>query len=88
METGQEKDAMAKTVSLTPMAVGIVERILRNPKAGVYTQIAAIELILDRTYGKPEGTLKVGDGERSIEESAGRIRTMVETIQKRREMEK
>lgn len=76
----EEKDPQRKILSLAPMAVDVIERVLDNPKAPLNAQIQVIDMILNRTYGKPEGVLKLEAEERTPEESGVSFQALVERI--------
>ncbi len=76
----EEKDPQRKILSLAPMAVDVIERVLDNPKAPLNAQIQVIDMILNRAYGKPEGVLKLEAEERTPEESGVSIQTLIERI--------
>ena len=61
-------EAEQKILSLAPIAVQEAERILRNPKTSLSAQIQVIDLILNRTYGRPEGVLKLVDALEELED--------------------
>lgn len=51
-QTQEEKDALAMIRQLAPEAVERLKAIIRDPKGKAEVQLKAIEIILDRTYGK------------------------------------
>ncbi len=78
------KDPKEKILALAPLAVKEVERILEDDHSPPNARVQAIDIILNRTYGKPEGILKLETEERSPEEAAARIRRVAERIRKER----
>ena len=50
--TQEQKDALEIIRSLTPLAVERLREIITNDNIKVDAQLRAIEIILDRTYGK------------------------------------
>ena len=81
-----ELDAMEKILTLAPLAVRVIGRILDNMDSPLNAQNQVIDIILNRAYGKPEGILKMKSGERTIEESGVHIQAIIEKIRKKGEM--
>ena len=52
-QTQEQKDALAMIRALAPVAVERLRDIITDSCVKADTQIKAIEIILDRTYGKP-----------------------------------
>lgn len=51
-QTQEEKDALAMIRSLAPEAAERLRDILHDPKVRADTLLRAIEIVLERTYGK------------------------------------
>ena len=81
-----EPDAMEKILTLAPLAVRVIGRILDNTDSPLNAQNQVIDIILNRAYGQPEGILKMKSGERTIEESGVHLQAIIENIQKKGEM--
>lgn len=58
-QTPEQKDALQKIRALAPDAVNVLEDMLYNSKTPANLRMRAIEIILERTYGKPESSVKV-----------------------------
>ena len=56
------KDPKEKILALAPLAVKEVERILEDDHSPPNARVQAIDIILNRTFGKPEGILKAENG--------------------------
>lgn len=54
-----EKDALAEIRSLAADVPEKLRALLNGPKTPATVKLKAIELILDRTYGKPDSTVRV-----------------------------
>ena len=80
------EDAREKILTLAPLAVRVVGRILKNPKAPLNAQIQAIGIILDRTYGKPEALLKAEALGQTPEASGLRLQAILENLSRKEEM--
>ena len=79
--TQEERDALAKIRELAPRAAEVLEEMLDNDATPAPTRIKAVELILDRTYGKPDMAVKVEDPKndalKDIREQVARIKAAV-----------
>ena len=80
--------ALERLRGLSYTAAAKIERILKKSKTPDRARLAAISIVLDRVYGKPEETLRFRDGERSQEASAARIDALAERIRRKAENEK
>ena len=78
--TDEQREAMAMIRSLAPMAAKKMKEILSSPKTSVYAKIQVITLILNRTYGLPESSLKVTNEQQSIEMSMACIHALVQDL--------
>ena len=72
-------DPIEKIMRLAPKAVSEAERIL-NRSGSLNAQIAMIELVLNRAYGKPEAALRIETGGRSIAESAEALQAEIRAV--------
>ena len=52
-QTKEQKDALAMIRDMAPEAVERLREIIRDPKVKAEAQIKAIEIVLERTYGRP-----------------------------------
>jgi len=66
-QTQEQKEALAMLKDLAPVAVEWLREILTNAKTKPETRLRAIELILDRVYGKPAtNEVKMGSTENAL----------------------
>jgi hypothetical protein len=59
-QTQEQKDALAMIKELAPVAVERLGEILRDKHTKPETLLRAIEMVLDRVYGKPTATEIIG----------------------------
>ncbi len=78
------KKALEEIRKLTPQAVEAMKSILTNEKCSVYARIQVINMILERTYGKPDTALKVETTHRSVAESSAMLHAIAEQIRARK----
>ena len=67
---------MEKIRKLAPLAAEKMEQILRSDKTSVYAKIQVISLILNRTYGLPESSVKIASSQQTMETSIACIQTL------------
>ena len=79
--TQEERDALEDIRKLAPKAALVLEEMLENDSTPPPTRIKAVEMILDRTYGKPDMAVKVEDPKndalKDIREQVARIKAAV-----------
>lgn len=59
--TARQRDALEAIRTLAPSASLVLEDILNDKGASPAVRLKAVEMILDRTYGKPDMAVKVED---------------------------
>lgn len=64
-QTQEQKDALAMIKDLAPVAVEWLREVLTNEKTKPETRLRAIEMVLDRAYGKPVTQEAPTDGARN-----------------------
>ena len=74
------RDALAMVRSLAPDAADIAKALLKDPKTPAIILMRLIEFIFDRTYGKPEASIKVASTQQSVIESRAYILSLVEQV--------
>jgi hypothetical protein len=60
-KTPEQKDALEAIRDLAPNAPAVLMDIMNNPTAPAAARLKAVEMILDRTYGKPDMAVKLED---------------------------
>ena len=73
--------------SLTPEVVRQMGDMLSKDKVPPMVKVRIMEIILERTYGKPETSIKLTNAQQNVEAAQERIAAIVENIRKRREEE-
>lgn len=54
-----QKDALTKIKELAPMAVDVAEKLLKDGDVAPAVKVKLIDMILDRTYGKPYQSVEI-----------------------------
>ncbi len=80
-------DSLDEIRSLTPEVVRQMGDMLSNTKTSPMVKVRIMEIILERTYGKPETSIKLTNAQQNVEAAQERIAAIVENIRKRREEE-
>lgn len=63
-KTPEQKDALQAIRDLAPQAAEELAKILRGEDTPIAAKIKAIDMILERTYGKAEATVNLNDPQR------------------------
>lgn len=59
--TDEERDTLSTIRGLAPLAATKLENILTDPDIGTGYRLRAIEIVLERSFGKPEARVKLLD---------------------------
>ena len=86
-KTPEELKAVAELKRMTPEAVKVVVKILKNEKASMYARLQAAEIIFNRAMGRPETYLKVDNAEQSVEASVANLLDLFGTAEEDEEPE-
>ena len=82
-KTDSKMAALEQIQGMARKAVKKMRKILLDPEASVYSRIQVIDMILSRTYGKPEemvALLKNRITDEDLEESEAILRSILEEI--------
>ena len=85
-KTEEEKEALEQIRALAPKAVEQLAAILNSNTASLYAKLQAIDIVLNRTYGRPDAALKLETSQQSMEASSERIAAVVQAIREKRGM--
>ena len=75
--TPEQRDALAAIRDLAPEASSVLLSVMRDERSPAAARLRAVEIVLERTYGKAEASLRVDDGR---EVTLKNIRAEVEKI--------
>ena len=78
--TDQQKGALEQIKSLAPLAAEKMKSILESEKTSVYAKIQVITLILNRTYGLPESSVRLNSTQQTMETSIACIQTLFQDL--------
>ena len=85
MEVNERVDSLDEIRSLTPEVVRQMGDMLSKDKVPPMVKVRIMEIILERTYGKPETSIKLTNAQQNVEAAQERIAAIVENIRKKRE---
>ena len=78
--TQEELDALEEIKKLAPGVAGRMVALLDAPKVPAIAKVRILEIILERTYGKPETSIKLTNAQQNVEAAQERIAAIVERI--------
>ena len=77
-KTPEQRDALETIRSLAPRAADVAREILDDPESPTAAKIKVMEIVFDRTYGKPDVSVKLDTPKANklddVRESIARIR--------------
>ena len=79
-QTQEEKDGLEEIRKLAPGVADKMRQMLENPKVPAVAKVRILEIILERTYGKPENSLKLVSAQQSFEAAEARIAAIISGI--------
>ena len=65
---------------LAPDVAGMMGDMLRSPKVPPIVKVRIMEMILERTYGKPEASVRLTSAQQNVEAAQARIAAIVSAI--------
>ena len=74
--TEEEKDALEEIKKLAPGVAAKMTELLNAPKVPAIAKVRILEIILERTYGKPETAVKLNADVQSNESARARLEAM------------
>ena len=78
--TQEELDALEEIRKLAPGVAEKMKEMLDAPRVPAIAKVRILEIILERTYGKPETALKLTTAQQSVEAAQARIAAIVSHI--------
>ena len=80
LKTVAVQGALEEIQSLAPSVAGMMADMLGSPKVPAVVKVRIMEIILERTYGKPEAAIKLDADVRSGEASRARLEAIAARI--------
>jgi len=66
-KTKEEEEMLTELKALTPLALQKMKAMLNNERTAALARVRIIEIILERTFGKVESSVKVTNTQESVE---------------------
>lgn len=79
-KTEEEKDALEEIRKLAPGVAAKMKEMLNAPKVPAIAKVRILEIILERTYGKPETALRLSADVQSNEAARARLEAIAARI--------
>ena len=79
-QTEEEKDALEEIRKLAPGVAAKMTELLNNPRVPAIAKVRILEIILERTYGKPETAIKLNADIQSSEAARARLEAIAARI--------
>lgn len=79
-QTEEEKDALQEIRKLAPGVADKMTELLNNPRVPAIAKVRILEIILERTYGKPETAIKLNSDAQSAEAARARLEAIAARI--------
>jgi len=76
----ERMDSLDEIRGLAPDVVQMMGDMLHNSKVPAMVKVRIMEIILERTYGKPETSIKLTNAQQNVEAAQERIAAIVERI--------
>ena len=76
-KTPEQLDALMEIRSMAPLAVSKLKSMLDSDKTPAAVKVKICEIILDRTYGKPEASVRVTNVQETVSQSRAYINALV-----------
>ena len=73
-------DSLDEIRALAPEVVIQMERMLHDDRTPAMVKVRIMEIVLERTYGRPEASIKLTTAQQNVEAAQERIAAIVERI--------
>ena len=80
-KTKEEEDMLAELKALAPLAVQKMKTILESDRVAALARVRVIEIILERTFGKVESSVKVTNTQESIEAAEAELEAIFSSVE-------
>ena len=69
----ENMDALSEIRSLTPEVVHLMDGMLHSNKVSAMVKIRIMEMVLERTFGKPEAAIRLSTAQQNVEAAQARL---------------
>ena len=75
-----QMDSLEEIRKMVPDVVNQIERMMHDDKTPAMVKVRLMEMVLERTYGRPEASVKLTTAQQGVEAAQARIAAIVERI--------
>jgi len=75
-KTKEEEALLDRLKNLTPTALDQMEKMLKSERIAALAKVRIIEIILERTFGKVESSVKVTNTQETVEAAAAELEAL------------
>ena len=76
----ENMESLSEIRKLTPDVVDMMGEMLHNAKTPAIVKVRIMEIILERTFGKPEAAIRLSTAQQNVEAAQARISAIVSQI--------
>ena len=76
----ENMDSLSEIRRLTPEVVHLMDEMLHSNKIPAIVKIRIMEIVLERTFGKPEAAIRLSTAQQNVEAAQERISAIVSKI--------
>ena len=76
----ERMDSLDEIRGLAPDVASMMGDMLRSPRVAPIVKVRIMEMILERTYGKPEASVRLTSAQQNVEAAQARIAAIVSAI--------
>ena len=76
----ENMESLSEIRRLTPEVVHMMDEMLHSNKIPAMVKVRIMEMILERTYGKPEASVRLTSAQQNVEAAQARIAAIVSAI--------
>ena len=75
-----QMDSLEEIRKMVPDVVNQIERMMHDDKTPAMVKVRLMEMVLERTFGRPEASVKLTTAQQGVEAAQARIAAIVERI--------
>ena len=76
----ENMDSLSEIRRLTPEVVHMMDEMLHSNKIPAMVKVRIMEIVLERTFGKPEAAIRLSTAQQNVEAAQERISAIVSQI--------
>ena len=76
----EQMDSLEEIRKMVPDVVSQIERMMHDDKTPAMVKVRLMEMVLERTFGRPEASVKLTTAQQGVEAAQARIAAIVERI--------